>query len=88
MKITKSQLKEIIKEELGGLSGVRVYLVTDPDNVELGIYTSQELAEGAIQRALAGGHNVGYVSLGQPGQTAGAEDYVISELTLDRDEFR
>ena len=72
MKITKTKLKQIIKEELDSVMGQKVYLVTvGYGSMAVGIFSSREAAEEGVLRDIAHDPNP-------------REDYNIDEYILDK----
>ena len=95
MKITKAQLKEIIKEELEGLTealaGVQVFMVHyrghNADQY-IGIFSSEENAQKAIVDDIEDTQYTpepGDPDIHQLQHEPKVEDYVITPMTLDRD---
>jgi len=81
MKITKTKLKQIIKEELNGAIAQKVYLVTvGYRSTAVGIFSSMEAAEEGMLRDIEG--------LTQEGELAEREDYDIDEYILDKGRTR
>ena len=88
MRITKNQLRTIVKEELDTAMGQKVYLVTvGYGSTAVGIFSSMEAAEKAVLRDIESEHQE------QAGRsradygadtTAKREDYNIDEYILDK----
>ena len=95
MKITKAQLKEIIKEELGTLAeestGVQVFMVHyrghNADQY-VGIFSSEENAQEAIVDDIKDTEYIlepGDPDIHQLQHAPKVEDYYITPMTLGRD---
>ncbi|HIL95884.1 MAG TPA: hypothetical protein EYG51_08195 [Pseudomonadales bacterium] len=91
-KITERKLRQIIKEELGGASGQKVYLVTwGYDSESVGVFSSLKAAEEAVLRDIEIEHQeqarertAGTVANYGADTTVKREDYYIEELELDK----
>ena len=92
MKITKSKLQQLIKEELDSAMGQKVYLVTAGfDSMAVGIFSSMEAAEEAVLRDIESEHQeqarerlAGVRADYGADTTAKREDYNIDEYILDK----
>ncbi len=79
MKITKTQLKKIIKEELEGSVGQKVYLVSAGHyGMPIGIFSTREDAQQGIIKDIEYEHQ----ELGDT--TVTEKDYRIQEFVLGR----
>jgi len=92
MKITKTKLKQLIKEELDSEMGQKVYLVTvGYGSTAVGIFSSREAAEEGVLRDIelehqeqARARSAGVRADYGADTTAKLEDYNIDEYTLDK----
>ena len=92
MKITKTRLKQLIKEELDSAMGQKVYLVTwGYDSESVGVFSSLKAAEEAVLRDIEFEHQEqarerldGTVADYGADTTVKKEDYYIEELELDK----
>ena len=79
MKITKTQLRQIIKEELEGSMGQKVYLVTAGNEaMPIGIFSTKEEAQQGILK------DVEYEHQEMGDTTVTEKDYRIQEFVLGR----
>ena len=88
MKITKTKLQQLIKEELDSEMGQKVYLVTvGYGSTAVGIFSSREAAEEAVLEDIESEHQEqARRSRADYGAdtTAKLEDYNIDEYTLNK----
>jgi len=79
MKITKTQLKQIIKEELEGSMGQKVYLVSAGHyGMPIGIFSTREEAQQGILKDIEYEHQ----EMGD--KTVTEKDYRIQEFVLGK----
>jgi hypothetical protein len=92
MKLTKTKLKQLIKEELDGAMGQKVYLVTAGyDSMAIGIFSSMETAKEAVLKDIEAEHQeqarerlAGVRADYGADTTVKREDYNIDEYILDK----
>jgi len=79
MKITKTRLKQIIKEELDSATGQKVYLVTvGYGSMAVGIFSSREAAEEGVLKDIEG------LTHRDLHDDVEREDYDIDEYVLNK----